>query len=202
MVVVRRASAADRARTIALITDAFSHDPVVRWFFPDDETYPARAAAFFGYLFDVRVAVDGAWVTDGGESTALWSPPGSGPLDTEQLWDEAAAALAPDEISRCDQWDAAVAPHHPDTPHWYLGVLATASAFQGEGLGPSVAQPGIEAAAEAGLPAFLETGVDRNVKLYERMGFTITGEIDDPSLPQGWCLRREPDAERAVTANR
>ena len=183
---------ADRARTVALTTDAFSHDPVIRWFFPDDETYPAIAAAFFGFLFDLRVAVDGAWVTDGGESTALWSPPGRESPDADRRWDEAAAHLAADEIARCDAWDAAVDPHHPDTPHWYLGVLATASAFQGQGLGPAVAQPGIEAATEAGLPAFLETGVESNVKLYERMGFVVTGTIDDPSLPSGWCLRRDP----------
>jgi hypothetical protein len=31
------------------------------------------------------------------------------------------------------------------------------------------------------------------VKLYERMGFRVTGTIDDPALPRGWCLRRDPD---------
>jgi ribosomal protein S18 acetylase RimI-like enzyme len=195
MALVRRASDADRARTVALTTDAFSHDPVIRWCFPDDETYPARAAAFFGFLFDIRVAVDGVWVTNGGESAALWSPPGPASPGAGRLWEAAAAQLSADEIERCDAWDAAVEPHHPASPHWYLGVLATAPAFQGRGLGPAVAQPGIEAAVAAGLPAFLETGVEANVELYERMGFRVTGEIDDPSLPRGWCLRRDPDAE-------
>ncbi len=175
-----------------MTTDAFSRDPVIRWFFPHDESYPARAAAFFGFLFDIRVAIHGAWVTDGGESAALWSPPGPESPEAEGLWDDAAAHLTTDEIARCDAWDAAVEPHHPDAPHWYLGVLATASAFQGRGLGPAVAQPGIDAAVDAGLPAFLETGVESNVKLYERMGFQVTGEITDPSLPRGWCLRRNP----------
>jgi GNAT superfamily N-acetyltransferase len=192
MALVRRASVADRTRTVALTTDAFSHDPVIRWFFPDDATYPARASAFFGFLFDIRVSVDAVWVTDGGESTALWSPPGPESPEVEALWAGASAHLGSDEIARCDAWDAAVGPHHPDTPHWYLGVLATASAFQGQGLGPAVARPGIDAAAEAGLPAFLETGAESNVQLYERMGFHVTGEIDDPSLPRGWCLRRDP----------
>ena len=57
--------------------------------------------------------------------------------------------------------------------------------------GPAVAQPGIDAAVTAGIPAFLETGVERNVVLYERMGFVITGVIDDPALPRGWCMRRD-----------
>jgi ribosomal protein S18 acetylase RimI-like enzyme len=83
-----------------------------------------------------------------------------------------------------------VAPHHPDTPHWYLGVLGTAPAHQGRGLGPAVAQPGLAAASAAGAPAFLETGVERNVALYERLGFVVTGVIDTPGLPRGWCMRR------------
>ena len=78
-----------------------------------------------------------------------------------------------------------MAPHHPETPHWYLGVLATASERQGQGFGSAVAEPGIDAAAVVGLPAFLETGVERNVALYERMGFVVTGVIYVPDLPAG-----------------
>ena len=69
---VRPATAADRAPILATLTDAFARDPVIRWFFPDDQTYPARAAAFFGFLFDLRLRAGGAWVTDGAEATATW----------------------------------------------------------------------------------------------------------------------------------
>jgi GNAT superfamily N-acetyltransferase len=195
MVQVRRATTTDRRHTLTTIVDAFAVDPVVRWFFPDDETYPPHATEFFGFLFDVRLAVDGAWIADDGDATALWSPPNAGASEWEERsWEGFAAQLEPDEIERCDRWDAAVAPHHPDSAHWYLGVLATAPAHQGRGLGPAAAQPGIEAAAAAGLPAFLETGVPSNVALYERMGFVVTGVIDEPGLPNGWCMRRDPSA--------
>jgi hypothetical protein len=194
MPAVRPATAADRSRILATLTDAFAPDPVIRWFFPDDAAYPARATAFFGFLFDLRLRAGGAWVTDGGEATALWSPPDATALEWEdRAWGDAEAELTADEIDRCDRWDAAVAPHHPDAAHWYLGVLGTASAQQGEGLGPAVARPGLDAATAAGLPAFLETGVESNVVLYQRMGFVVTGRIDCPDLPAGWCLRRDPD---------
>ena len=196
MTSARRASVADRSRALTVIVDAFATDPVIRWFFPDDSTYAERATAFFGFLFDARVAVGGVWVTDGGEAAALWSPPESGsPEWVDRAWDRVATELAPDEVERCDRWDAAIAPHHPDSPHWYLGVLATAPAHQGRGHGPAVARPGLDAAARAGLPAFLETGVERNVALYERLGFAVTGVVDDPELPAGWCLRRDPNAD-------
>jgi ribosomal protein S18 acetylase RimI-like enzyme len=193
---VRRATAADRPATVAVLTDAFSVDPVVRWFFADDATYPARAEIFFGSLFDVRVAAEGAWVTGRTESVALWSPPARGASEWEdRVWDAVLDTFTPGELDRCNRWDAAVAPHHPPTPHSYLGVLGTASVHQGRGLGPAVARPGLDAAAADGRPAFLETGVEANVSLYERLGFVVTGVIDDPGLPAGWCMRRDPPSD-------
>jgi ribosomal protein S18 acetylase RimI-like enzyme len=190
---VRPATPADRAHALEVITAAFGADSVVRWIFDDDATYPERAATFFGFLFDVRVAAGGAWVTDGGEAVALWSPPGDGAGEWEdRAWGEVADTFTADEVARSNAWDAAVAPHHPASAHWYLGVLATDPRHQGRGLGPAVAAPGLAAASEAGLPAFLETAIESNVRLYERMGFVVTGTIDDPDLPFGWCMAREP----------
>jgi hypothetical protein len=42
------------------------------------------------------------------------------------------------------------------------------------------------------MPAFLETAIEANVRLYERMGFVVTAVIDEPGLPHGWCMRRDP----------
>jgi len=184
---------ADRAQTLSVLTDAFAGDPVVRWIFPDDATYPARAETFFGFLFDVRVAARGAWITAGGESVALWSPPGDAAGEWEErAWANVADTFTASELERCGAWDAAVAPHHPDAQHWYLGVLGTASRSQGRGLGPAVAGPGLAAARDEALPAFLETAIEGNVRLYERLGFAVTATIDDPDLPYGWCMSREP----------
>jgi ribosomal protein S18 acetylase RimI-like enzyme len=193
MASVRVATPSDRAQVMSVLTDAFSADPVVRWIFSDDDTYPARAETFFGFLFDVRVALGGAWITDGGESVALWSPPGDAADEwQDREWGSVADTFTPDERARSDAWDAAVEPHHPDSQHWYLGVLGTASRYQGRGLGPAVAGPGLAAANAAQVPAFLETAIESNVRLYERMGFAVTGIIDDPDLPYGWCMSREP----------
>jgi ribosomal protein S18 acetylase RimI-like enzyme len=194
MAVVRAGRVEERERTLVTIVDAFATDPVVRWFFPDYATYPERAATLFGYLFDVRLPVGGVWVTEGGEAAALWTPPGDLPEWADAGWDEAVSHLQPDEAERLARWDAAVARHHPAGDHWYLGVLATAPEHQGNGHGPNVAGPGLKAANEAGLPAFLETGVESNVRLYERLGFVVTGTIDDPGLPHGWCMQTVPTA--------
>jgi ribosomal protein S18 acetylase RimI-like enzyme len=190
---VRPATTDDRAAALAVLTVAFGADSVVRWIFDDDATYPERAATFFGFLFDVRVAAGGAWVTDGGEAVALWSPPGAAAGEWEdRAWDQISDSFTTGELARSNAWDAAVAPHHPSGAHWYLGVLATDPRSQGRGLGPAVAGPGLAAANEAGLPAFLETAIEGNVRLYERMGFVVTATIDDPDLPFGWCMSREP----------
>jgi ribosomal protein S18 acetylase RimI-like enzyme len=193
MTVVRPATEADRDRTLAVIVDAFATDPVVRWVFDDDERYPVIASKFFGYLYDLRLAAEGVWVTDHGEGAALWSPPATElPEGVDRAWAEVAAELTAAETDRSDRWDAAVDALKPDGPYWYLGVLAVAPEHQGRGIGPTAAQPGIAAATRAGLPAFLETGVESNAALYQRMGFEIAGVIDDPDLPAGWCMVRPP----------
>jgi hypothetical protein len=76
----------------------------------------------------------------------------------------------------------------PDGSHRYLGVIATAPPHQGRGHGPAAARPALVAAAAAGLPAFLEPGVATNVALSQRLGFEVTGTIESPGLPQGWCM--------------
>ena len=60
---------------------AFARDPIIRFQFQDDETYPARAAAFFGHYFDVRLEGGEIFVTNGG--AALWSPPGGNRLGND-----------------------------------------------------------------------------------------------------------------------
>lgn len=76
---------------------------------------------------------------------------------------------------------------------WFLNTVGVAPEAQGQGLGSAVLVPGIQAAAHAGYPAFLETSSERNVKFYERLGFEVTAEILLPDNgPRTWCMRKDP----------
>ena len=75
----------DRDRVIDTVVAAFAADPAFRFFFPDDPTYAAHAAAFAGWLFDRRVGHGTVWVADGGASVAMWEPPRGGPTSEPTL---------------------------------------------------------------------------------------------------------------------
>jgi ribosomal protein S18 acetylase RimI-like enzyme len=68
------ATPADRQPIVSSLVAAFPADPVLRYLFPDDATYPEHAAAFFGHLFDKRVHRQSIW-TIGGAAVAIWEPP-------------------------------------------------------------------------------------------------------------------------------
>ena len=183
---VRSATPGDRERVLASLVAAFGRDPVVRWLFLDDDSYPRFAAAFFGHLFDKRVGLGSIWTIEDGMSTAMWDPPSGSPDDGGT--DGLAEQLPADAHDRLRAYDEAVHALLPASPFWYLGVLGTHPDRAGRGWGRAVMRAGLDAAAADGLPAFLETSNPVNVGIYERAGWQVAGTFDVP-VPT-WIMRR------------
>ncbi|KAM3418057.1 hypothetical protein BST61_g6263 [Cercospora zeina] len=61
--------------------------------------------------------------------------------------------------------------------HWYLEIIATDPAYQGQGAGSLMMRYGLERADEQGARAFLEASPDA-VRLYERFGFREVRHLD------------------------
>ncbi|MGH1561251.1 GNAT family N-acetyltransferase [Mumia sp. DW29H23] len=184
---VRLATAADRERILDTLVTAFVADPVLRWLFPDDATYPAYAEAFFGHLFDKRIGRRAVWTIDG-DSVAVWEPPSEGAQEeADGTW----ADRFPAEVrARVDAYDHAVHAALPPGPFWYLGVLGTRPEHAGKRWGRAVMAAGLRRAAEDGLPSVLETSNRGNVDLYRRAGWEVVGELTEP-VPT-WIMRQEP----------
>jgi ribosomal protein S18 acetylase RimI-like enzyme len=66
----------------------------------------------------------------------------------------------------------------PREPHWHIGPIGVRPEEQGRGIGKALLRAFLTTFDEQGSPAFLETDVDRNVRLYEEFGFTVTGRED------------------------
>jgi GNAT superfamily N-acetyltransferase len=165
-----RATSADRDAVIGTVVAAFATDPAFRYFFPDDDAYPEQAAAFAAWLFDKRVERGSVWIVDGGVSVAMWDPPGPwGPTKPLEIPKDALARLA--------SYDEAVHRELPKTAHWYLGVLATHPDHAGQRLGRQALRPGLEAARDAGLPAYLETTTSANEGIYQRAGWRTVASV-------------------------
>ena len=63
---------------------------------------------------------------------------------------------------------------------------------RGKGLSRAVLAPIFEAADRDGVPVYLETMDERNVAIYERLGFTLVGRSELAGGLPNWELLREP----------
>jgi ribosomal protein S18 acetylase RimI-like enzyme len=80
----------------------------------------------------------------------------------------------------------------PDA-HWYLAGIGVEPTAQGHGVGSALLEPGLIAAARAGLPAVLLTNNEANLGFYEQHGFTVVREGETPQGgPHAWAMVRPP----------
>jgi GNAT superfamily N-acetyltransferase len=198
--VVRKARASDRKTVVETLTAAFARDPIIRFQFQDDSTYPARAAAFFGHYFDVRIDGGEIFVVDDA-GAALWSPPGGNRLGhdaVESDWARnVAPALAREELARYESFKKVLDAMTPREPHWYLGLLGTRPERQRTGVARGLLEPMLARADAEGLPVFLETGAPGNVAFYGRFGFEQIAEDGVPDGPAVWGMLRRAQLKTA-----
>ena len=81
--------------------------------------------------------------------------------------------------------------YHPKVPHAHLVFLGVVSSAQGRGVGSELLKHTLGPLDANGTVAYLECSTQRNVALYQRHGFEVTGEFDLPNLHM-WTMVRQP----------
>lgn len=78
---------------------------------------------------------------------------------------------------------------HPLEPHGYLSILGVDPAQRGRGVGSRLLAGFVEHTDREGLPAYLETDAESNLRFYGRVGFAVEGELEILGV-RVWRLRR------------
>ncbi len=189
---VRRAGTPDRSRIAAIFAAAFQDDPIFAFIFPDPAVRRARLPAFMEVIVASDMAVGACYATADGAAATTWRPPGRGYLSFAEMlvqaWPWIAAARL--GLGRALLVSAASDAHHPRDPHWYLHMAGCVPNQQGRGLGGAAIRAGLARCDAAGLPAYLETAMERNLPLYVSLGFRVTGEWRIRNGPRCWSLLR------------
>jgi GNAT superfamily N-acetyltransferase len=191
---VRPARDDDAEPLAGMLARAFQDDPVTRWVYAREGTRPKWTARFFHWQVRRLLPQDVSWATEGREGAALWALPGrwrEDARDTFSLLRQTLPGVLP-RLPRVLQGLGQVEARHPTQRHLYLAVLGVDPAHQGEGVGSRVIQPGLELCDRERLPAYLETGKERNLAFYGRHGFAVVDRLDLPKGPPVWFLWREP----------
>src|SRR5581483_2990000 len=181
----------------AVLARAFQDDPAWVWLFPDTE----RRERLLPWLFRVGFEVTAADVyATAGEirGAARWQPPGRATIHVGATL--RALLATPLRIGAATgqflAYGRAVEALRADVakgPHWYLAGIGVDPAAQGQGIGGALMQPGIDAAAKAGLPTVLLTNNEANLSFYERHGFVVLKQSETPKGgPKAWAMVRRP----------
>ena len=167
------------ARTV--LARAFAQDPLMAWFFPDEDSRLHACAALFGlfaehYLRHGRVDVVRR---EARVAVAMWRWPD----DQEAAGDVLptvpglmTALMGTDRARRIGEAMSIISELRPPGPYAYLHLLGVDPAARGRGMGGEVLGPGLAAAREAGLVACLETMNPANLPFYLRHGFEVRHE--------------------------
>ena len=198
---VRLARAHEIPALAAMLTRAFADDPFFAYLAGNaPERNQRMRDGWTGILRFGSARLAHTWTTDELAGVAIWLPPGyrAPLLDRLRLVPEMARftgwrrlRLAGDAMEELE----ARRRRHVAGAHYYRSALGVEPDLQGGGIGTALMAPVLEECDRAGMPAYLETAVARNVLLYERVGFDV---VEDLILPKtdirGWLMRRSPAA--------
>lgn len=174
---------------------AFAADPMMTWPLGNVADPQRSIEACFRLLNAGSIEAGLVFEAAGGAGVAVWVPPDLAGrwAELDRLARPAIYALADDGGERYQRLWEWVDRRVPAEPLWYLDQLGVDPGRQGEGLGKALVQFGLARATAAGLPAFLETATERNVRFYESLGFRL---VEEGSVPGGgpriWFLRHDP----------
>jgi GNAT superfamily N-acetyltransferase len=179
----RRATPDDDGIVTEIISLAFATDPLwsraLRG--PTEQTDPHTL--FWRLFVDGALRYPWTWLTEGGEATSIWIPPGGTEMSPEQddrlvaLAREHLGAGADDFVDLLARFDAA----HPRTePHYYLSLLGTHPEHRGRGIGMWLLAHDLELIDAEHLPAYLESSNPANDRRYVSVGFEAVGQFSYP----------------------
>jgi ribosomal protein S18 acetylase RimI-like enzyme len=196
---VRKATLADAPRLAQALASAFQDDPVIAWIFPDERRRRRVLPAFMEFrLRELAFPHDEVWMTVDGAAAAVWlPPPGRWQLSRPQrlrLLPPLVRFLGLRTASILGGLDRMEEGHPSDPSHWYLFILGTEQAAQGRGLGSALLAQVLTRIDADGMPVYLESSNERNIALYGRHGFEMTGEVAIPGGPRIWPMWRQPRA--------
>jgi ribosomal protein S18 acetylase RimI-like enzyme len=189
-----RVVSVDKSTAAATLLLAFAADPGVRWMMPESATYAAGFPPFADAFGGAAYASGTALGTEDGRAVALWLKPGSGP-DEQALVDVVERFASASRRGEVFELFERMGVLHPTEPHWHLPLIGTDPAAWGQGLGTKLMNHMIRRCQAEGLPIYLEATNERNVALYQRLGFGVVDVLRVGSSPPITPMLWRPSAK-------
>lgn len=186
-----------------LLSVAFSHDPLMAHFLPEEKTAKLMALKKLGRaLLNYARFYDSIYTTAGNPiGVAVWLPPEASEPNLSQLWQVIRSRLVAlpfymrwDRIGDFISFMATEIRLHEESatePHWYLAMLGVSPEFQGKGIGGKLIQPVLQEADRTKMLCYLETSTAAAVRFYQRYGFEVVHQGIFAER-EYWTMQRKP----------
>ncbi|NER22545.1 MAG: GNAT family N-acetyltransferase [Symploca sp. SIO1C2] len=198
-----RLKSSDFAIASERLSAAFSQDPLISHFLPEDTAAKQRALKHLsmGFLNFAQPYGHIYTTADEPKGVAIWLPPEAFQITFLQLWQALTSGLLispfymrwtriKDFLALLNteiQMQEKLSPE----PHWYLGMLGVSPKCQGQGIGGILLQPVLAESDRTKIPCYLETTTPSAVRFYQRHGFEVVhqGMFVDHEY---WAMKRYP----------
>ncbi|MDQ3935605.1 MAG: GNAT family N-acetyltransferase [Actinomycetota bacterium] len=190
----RKATPADIPGMARALARAFYDDPVVEWIFPDERRRASVSERFFHIRVRALLAQQEGYTTDDHAGAACWAQPGrwEAPALEALVFGLRLLPLLRRRTPLVARGWGMIEAEHPHDPHYYLAILGTDPASQGQGVGSALLAPVLDDCDRNEIPAYLESSKESNLAFYGRHGFRVTGELVLPEGPPIWFMWRDP----------
>jgi GNAT superfamily N-acetyltransferase len=212
---VVRLDPSQRDRAAEVLARAFWDDVMYEFVIPDPEARARVLPLMCSFGLTHAMLHGEVYTTPEVSGVACWLPPGKTDLTARRMLRTAVELLRMSglAIPRAflslgrESWrrNQALTAHITQLherimkgPHWHLLLLGVDPDFQGRGIGAGLVRPVLARADAEGLPCYLETQTEGNVRFYEKLGFRVAhdGYVPGHSLRM-WSMVREGGGVRA-----
>jgi ribosomal protein S18 acetylase RimI-like enzyme len=172
---------------ILTLVKAFNDYPDLKYFFPEEPERQRMASYLFSMELRYAVRYYEVYATPDFKGTAIWAPPDKYPPST---WKTLLAVPLPVILgvgayggARLRHWGQYLdSVHRRLAPfrHWYLETIGVDPSIKGQGYASKLIRPMLSRIDQEGLPCYLETDSENNVRLYEHFGFKLLEQSPVP----------------------
>ncbi len=200
---VEKLARKDSSEASLVVAAALQVEPGFAFVVPDERQRAVVMRTMLGLLVRDAFPLGNVWIARDEArivGTAVWYAPGDFPTTIGRNL-RAAPSMLPlariglHRLRGLAQMGQNLTSHFPDQPCWYLSALGVAPDQQGKGVGSRLMGAVLREIDQRREPAYLETGEEANVRLYQRYGFAVRDpafQMAPPPGPTHWTMWRDP----------